>query len=702
MQKESARPFNTYDNQYIGEWMNSARTIVIALSILTFTGLACSDNGPVEVDDGSLEAQIRALYPAGSSARDDATTRLAAIRQQVTAGNNAAVRSQTLTLVDITLKAFQAGQLTGGISTSTGNAVSKFVAGLYQLAGMTPPTIPDGTLGGDGTAQVVGPAGGTVVTPAGVAGVVIPPGALPEQVVVTVERLVAGTTPGAGPLPTSLKQYPPYYEYATYPAVPQFGDSVRVGICQVTDPSSPFYAPEPHERLRLAHGVGASVEVLDRVDPSDFLKCTGVSANSVTSRSGWMGMVASVVNSAAGMVRPTVAYAAHGGLGGKVKSFSPFGAVDPGASGVTDRLASNYDTFCALDPTNAAYCWGDGYAAGLGKAFETSTVPTPQKVATSITFAGLVGGAGEMCGLTSTGTLYCWGDDQNAQYGYAPDTVASFTPKLAAAGLSFSWVSPGGFHVCGIVFSGATFCWGENGSGNIGNGDLSRFLTPPVRVATSLTFTKVFAGYQHTCALTAAGKAYCWGLGVNGELGDGLNTSSATPVAVGGGLTFKKLAVGFSYSCGIATDGTYCWGRNRFGTLGVDTGICTNQGAQNALCPSAVPLKVSTSQTFVDITAKERVTCAVTSSAAAYCWGNNAFGELGTGTTSVNPVPTPQPVSGGLAFTTIAASQQAVCAATSDGTIYCWGRNNIGQVGQGSTTTAFYTTPQRVTGISLK
>jgi len=93
--------------------------------------------------------------------------------------------------------------------------------------------------------------------------------------------------------------------------------------------------------------------------------------------------------------------------------------------------------------------------------------------------------------------------------------------------------------------------------------------------------------------------------------------------------------------------------------------------------------------------------CGLTAGGAAYCWGENAFGELGNGTTNTTSNPTPVAVSGGLAFVTIAVGQQAACAATADGTIYCWGRNNFGQVGQG-TTTAFYTTPQRVSGVSLK
>jgi hypothetical protein len=137
---------------------------------------------------------------------------------------------------------------------------------------------------------------------------------------VTITELGTPSQPGSGPLTTNLKQYGPFYEFSISPANAQFGDSVRVGVCQVTDPSSPYYAPEAdHPKLKLAHTVGGVIEILPRVPVMDFLRCTGVTANAKRAR-GLLSRVASLFS-----VAP--AYAAHGGLGGKVKSFSPFGAV---------------------------------------------------------------------------------------------------------------------------------------------------------------------------------------------------------------------------------------------------------------------------------------------------------------------------------------------------------------------------------------
>jgi len=192
-------------------------------------------------------------------------------------------------------------------------------------SGGTTPTTPTN----DAVTQAVGTSGGTVVTPSGAAGVQIPAGALTAQVMVTITRLSAPSSPGAGPLPTSLKQYGPYYELTTSPQV-TLGDSARVGVCQVTDPANSLYPPEPHDLLRLAHTAGGSLEVLERVNVSDFLLCSNVTAsgpNSNTDRVGWRGVLRGIGGKVIALVTPARLYAAHGGLGGKVKSFSPFGAV---------------------------------------------------------------------------------------------------------------------------------------------------------------------------------------------------------------------------------------------------------------------------------------------------------------------------------------------------------------------------------------
>jgi alpha-tubulin suppressor-like RCC1 family protein len=141
--------------------------------------------------------------------------------------------------------------------------------------------------------------------------------------------------------------------------------------------------------------------------------------------------------------------------------------------------------------------------------------------------------------------------------------------------LNFSRVSITGTHACGITSAGAAYCWGSNSDGQLGNGAsgggslvLER---TPVAVGGGLTFTSILAGGGYSCGLIASGAAYCWGWNEYGVLGNGTTTGSTTPVAVSGGLTFSGLSNGDgNHLCGTTSAGAlYCWGWNQYGGLGI-------------------------------------------------------------------------------------------------------------------------------------
>jgi len=165
--------------------------------------------------------------------------------------------------------------------------------------------------------------------------------------------------------------------------------------------------------------------------------------------------------------------------------------------------------------------------------------------------------------------------------GIAWTRVDEPAPVAVQGGLSFATVSAVIDHTCGVTTAGAAYCWGWNQYGQLGDGTTTD-RAAPVAVQGGLSFATVSAGDFHTCGLTAAGVAYCWGGNDYGQLGDGTTTKKATPVAVQGGLTFKALNAGGWHTCGITTDGVvYCWGANSSGTLG--DGTTTNRN---------VPVKV--------------------------------------------------------------------------------------------------------------
>jgi alpha-tubulin suppressor-like RCC1 family protein len=204
----------------------------------------------------------------------------------------------------------------------------------------------------------------------------------------------------------------------------------------------------------------------------------------------------------------------------------------------------------------------------------------------------------------------------------------------------------------------------------------------PTRVVGAPAMTTVDAGGFHTCGLTPTGAAYCWGGNLFGQQGTGsrdhAGRNEATPRPVAGGLTFTKIAAGFTHTCGIATSGaTYCWGSNDYGELGNgSSGIGTYVPA---------PVKVVGSVALVDLSAGDRHTCGITADGAAYCWGNNAGFKLGTDTvppSSGSPVPVP--VSGGGTFRAIRAGGDNTCAITVEGSVYCWGARGLNLAPDGS------------------
>ena len=205
--------------------------------------------------------------------------------------------------------------------------------------------------------------------------------------------------------------------------------------------------------------------------------------------------------------------------------------------------------------------------------------------------------------------------------------------------------------------------------------------------ATSAPFNVVFSfqavstGSQYACGVTTAGEAYCWGNGGAGRRGDGTMTDSATPVAVAGSLTFESISTGFDHTCGVTPAGVaYCWGAN--------LGNGTNSS-------SATPVAVAGGLTFQSVSNGIFHSCGLTTGGEAYCWGSNDFGQFGDGTTNGSNVPVP--VAGGLTFKSMSADGgNHTCGITDADITYCWGTNDVGELGNGTTTGS--TTPVAVTG----
>jgi alpha-tubulin suppressor-like RCC1 family protein len=338
-----------------------------------------------------------------------------------------------------------------------------------------------------------------------------------------------------------------------------------------------------------------------------------------------------------------------------------------------------YDS-CALTTTGAAYCWGWGGNGQLGTGFRASSraplasSQAPRAVVGGYTFTMIATGYGRSCGVTTSGDAYCWGDNSAGQLGDGSST-SSLVPVRVTGDQRYARVTLGGYHTCGLTVDNAVYCWGANYNGQLGDGSGVSSLSP-VLASGNLSFQSVRAGSYHTCGVTTDNAAYCWGWGDYGQVGDGTYTYLVlSPVAVSSDSRFGVVAAGYNHSCAMSLAGAaFCWGSGDM--IGDGTG-----NGQAAPVPVAGGLTFAT--TGAALSAGQENTCVLTPAGAAQCWGHNDVGQLGDG--SLTARLTPVGVSGGLAFASVSVGLFHSCGVTTDAVAYCWGIDADGQLGAATT-----------------
>ena len=342
---------------------------------------------------------------------------------------------------------------------------------------------------------------------------------------------------------------------------------------------------------------------------------------------------------------------------------------DVGATGdVTDAtnaiswsgLVAYADQTCAIH-AGLAYCWGQ-----IGTAAGNVTAPTPQSYA--VTGAVTAIAPGEQFTCTAAAEIDCFG----AQPG-----------GLVAAALSTPVTSfSGGRNFACYVDQGVR-CWGANDVGQLGLGDMTT-RSSPVALALSPSYTEVRAGDDHACAFGSSGTAMCWGHNDNGTMGTGSTSPSAqlTPQAV---LVVSALPlIAGWHACALDQGTVYCWGRDTEGELG--DGGSTSLSAPTAILNNATVLATGGGPTDHD------ASCAVVAGQTK-CWGQGTYGRLGQGTASSSNVPV-DVVGLPAAPIELAIGYDHACAHLTTDEIYCWGRGDLGQLGDGLMTTSM--TPVKV------
>ncbi|MBC7658088.1 MAG: hypothetical protein H7249_00115 [Chitinophagaceae bacterium] len=337
---------------------------------------------------------------------------------------------------------------------------------------------------------------------------------------------------------------------------------------------------------------------------------------------------------------------------------------------VVDLAAGNEFT-CAVVGTAArqVYCWGLNDKGQLGVTAAASVL-SPQILSGVSSVQKIAAGAGHACAIGSSSTR-CWGANTQGELGLG--TFTSYTGPQIITSTLFTDIAIGGAHTCGVS-SGAVKCWGFNSEGQIGDGTLGIRAVPTV--ITGLTgVTSIAAGPTHTCVITSINEVKCWGQNVNGTIGNLSTLRNLSPTVIPGffGATPSQVSAGEQASCVVVGPGVKCWGTNSIGQLGI--------GAANRRpTPVAINPVDTTAKGFKYIKSGAFHACGLMMNGTVECWGRSEYGQLGNN--SLVASPTPQIVTGLTQVKQLASGQYHACALSDlDGSVRCWGRDEGGQAG---------------------
>lgn len=360
-------------------------------------------------------------------------------------------------------------------------------------------------------------------------------------------------------------------------------------------------------------------------------------------------------------------------------------ALTPGFT----SIANGHEHTCAIYTDGRAFCWGRNDFGQLGVAdADPAARSVPTAVQTSVRFTQLTAGARHTCGVSTGGQAYCWGWNETFQLGNGTGET-KWLPTPVSGGLTWSSLSAGREHTCGLTTGGTAYCWGEGRTNaQLGTG-FEELRSTPTAVSGGLVFASLQGGANTTCGLLASGEAYCWGRNPSGGAGDGTTQSRLVPVAVATSLRFRAIAPGGDQTCAITLDHTaYCWGTNFRAQLG-------NGTFSDALSP--VP--VTFAQPVKSISVSPAHGCLTDAAGRVHCWGRSLFGNIGDGSNAdFRTVPSQvSGLSGAIAISANGLTDNDVayhsCALLPTAVAYCWGSNAFSQLGDGTTVPRYVPVP---------
>ena len=339
--------------------------------------------------------------------------------------------------------------------------------------------------------------------------------------------------------------------------------------------------------------------------------------------------------------------------------------------------------------------WGQNNYGQLGDNTNTSSRSSPvQTAAGGTNWKQVSGGYYYAAAIKTDGTLWSWGYNAYGQLGNNTDTNNRSSPvQTAAAGTNWKQVSCGQLYTAAIKTDGTLWTWGYNNYGQLGDNTLTSKSSPVQTTAGGTNWKQVSCGGSHTAAIKTNGELWTWGYGAIGALGNNTDTNNrSSPVqTAAAGTNWKQVSCGQLYTAAIKTDGTlWTWGYNNYGQLG-----------DNTLTSKSSPVQTTAGGTnWKQVSCGSNHTAAIKINGTLWTWGYNDYGKLGDNTTTNRSSPV-QTTAGGTNWKQVSGGGSHTAAIKTDGTLWTWGNNTFGELGDTTTTDRLYpNNPQLVSGYS--